>query len=126
MAFLQRFLQHVLPRGCMKVRYYGIWSPTCRRQFDQARALLTGPSSAGAHRIAATHAATVTRCLRAPADALSPVSNGALGSASASSLRNACVRHDRAFPRRLARSSRRALAACRRRRLSRRQMERVN
>ena len=40
-AFLQRFLQHVLPRGCTKVRYYGIWSPTCRRQLDQARALLT-------------------------------------------------------------------------------------
>jgi len=39
--FLQRFLQHVLPRGCMKVRYYGIWSPTCRRQLDQARTLLT-------------------------------------------------------------------------------------
>ena len=41
--FLQRFLQHVLPRGCMKVRYYGIWSPTCRRQLDQARASLTVP-----------------------------------------------------------------------------------
>ena len=39
-AFLQRFLQHVLPRGCTKVRSYGIWSPTCRRQLDQARALL--------------------------------------------------------------------------------------
>jgi len=43
--FLHRFLQHVLPRGCMKVRYYGIWSPTCRRQLDQARALLTVPPS---------------------------------------------------------------------------------
>jgi hypothetical protein len=41
--FLQRFLQHVLPRGCMKVRYYGIWSPTCRRQLGQARAVLTAP-----------------------------------------------------------------------------------
>jgi hypothetical protein len=40
LEFLQRFLQHVLPRGCTKVRYYGIWSPTCRRQLDQARALL--------------------------------------------------------------------------------------
>ena len=43
-AFLQRFLQHVLPRGCTKVRSYGIWSPTCRRQLDQARALLTALS----------------------------------------------------------------------------------
>ena len=41
-AFLQRFLQHVLPRGCRKVRDDGIWSPTCR-QLDQARALLTVP-----------------------------------------------------------------------------------
>jgi Putative transposase len=41
--FLQRFLQHVLPRGCVKVRSYGIWSPSCRRQLDQARALLTVP-----------------------------------------------------------------------------------
>ena len=41
LEFLQRFLQHVLPRGCTKVRYYGIWSPTGRRQLDQARALLT-------------------------------------------------------------------------------------
>jgi hypothetical protein len=44
--FLQRFLQHVLPRGCMKVRYYGIWSPTCRRQLDHARTLLTVPPPA--------------------------------------------------------------------------------
>src|SRR2546428_1657537 len=46
LEFLQRFLQHVLPRGCTKVRYYGIWSPTCRRQLDQARALLTVPPPA--------------------------------------------------------------------------------
>ena len=44
-AFLQRFLQHVLPRGCTKVRSYGIWSPTCRRQLDQARALLTASTA---------------------------------------------------------------------------------
>ena len=28
--FLRRFLQHVLPRGCTKVRYYGLWSATRR------------------------------------------------------------------------------------------------
>src|SRR5437867_9206256 len=44
--FLQRFLQHVLPRGCRKVRYYGIWNPTCRRQLEQARALQTIPPPA--------------------------------------------------------------------------------
>jgi len=39
--FIGRFLQHVLPRGCAKVRYYGIWSSSCRRQREQARALLS-------------------------------------------------------------------------------------
>jgi hypothetical protein len=41
--FLQRFLQHVLPRGCPKVRYYGLWSPTCRGRLEQARMLLSVP-----------------------------------------------------------------------------------
>jgi hypothetical protein len=39
--FIGRFLQHVLPRGCTKVRYYGIWSPSCRKQLDRARTLLS-------------------------------------------------------------------------------------
>ncbi|NLT67419.1 MAG: IS91 family transposase [Acidobacteria bacterium] len=39
--FISRFLQHVLPRGCTKVRYYGIWSGSCRKQLDQARDLLS-------------------------------------------------------------------------------------
>jgi hypothetical protein len=38
--FIHRFLLHVLPRGCAKVRYYGIWSPSCRAQLEQARTLL--------------------------------------------------------------------------------------
>lgn len=38
--FIRRFLQHVLPQGCAKVRYYGIWSGPCRKQLDQARAML--------------------------------------------------------------------------------------
>jgi hypothetical protein len=41
--FIRRFLQHTLPRGCAKVRYYGIWSPTCRKQLEQARTLLRTP-----------------------------------------------------------------------------------
>jgi hypothetical protein len=40
-AFLQRFLQHVLPRGCAKVRYYGLWSAAHRADRTRARALLT-------------------------------------------------------------------------------------
>ena len=38
--FIRRFLQHTLPRGCAKVRYYGIWSPACRQQLEQARTML--------------------------------------------------------------------------------------
>jgi Putative transposase len=41
--FLRRFLQHVLPSGCAKVRYYGIWSGSCRKQLNQARLLLNTP-----------------------------------------------------------------------------------
>ena len=38
--FLDRFLQHVLPPGVVKVRYYGIWSPSQSEQLESARALL--------------------------------------------------------------------------------------
>jgi hypothetical protein len=46
MEFIGRFLQHVLPPGCTKVRYYGLWSNSCRRQLEQARALLEAPPRA--------------------------------------------------------------------------------
>jgi len=38
--FIGRFLEHVLPRGCTKVRYYGIWSSSCASQLEKAHALL--------------------------------------------------------------------------------------
>jgi len=38
--FIRRFLLHVLPRGCTKVRYYGIWSGSCRHLLDKAQTLL--------------------------------------------------------------------------------------
>ena len=38
--FLRRFLQHVLPRRCTKVRYYGLWSATRRQDLALARTLL--------------------------------------------------------------------------------------
>jgi hypothetical protein len=50
--FIGRFLQHVLPPGCVKVRYYGIWSNSSRRQLDQARALLDSPPSDSASLLA--------------------------------------------------------------------------
>lgn len=42
--FLGRFLQHVLPRGCAKVRYYGLWSASRRADLAHARDLLTALS----------------------------------------------------------------------------------
>src|SRR5271157_2131875 len=40
-AFLRRFLQHVLPRGFHKVRYYGLWHPGKRMQSNRAWFLMT-------------------------------------------------------------------------------------
>lgn len=38
--FMRRFLQHVLPAGFHKVRYYGLWHPSRREQLDNLRNLL--------------------------------------------------------------------------------------
>jgi len=38
--FMRRFLQHVLPKGLHKIRYYGLWHPTRREQAARARLLL--------------------------------------------------------------------------------------
>jgi hypothetical protein len=40
MEFMRRFLQHVLPTGFMKIRYYGFLSPTCRIPLEQIRTLI--------------------------------------------------------------------------------------
>jgi Putative transposase/Transposase zinc-binding domain len=45
--FLRRFLQHVLPRGLHKVRYYGLWHPSQREQSDRAWLLLMLATPAG-------------------------------------------------------------------------------
>ena len=37
-AFLHRFLQHVLPSGFMKVRYFGFLSPSFKMPFEQIKA----------------------------------------------------------------------------------------
>jgi hypothetical protein len=37
---IRRFLQHVLPRGLHKVRYFGLWHPTRREHAARARLLL--------------------------------------------------------------------------------------
>lgn len=38
--FIRRFLQHVLPSGLHKVRYYGLWSPSNRESLRKAQELL--------------------------------------------------------------------------------------
>jgi len=38
--FMRRFLQHVLPRGFHKVRYFGLWHPAHRKHAAQARQML--------------------------------------------------------------------------------------
>jgi len=38
--FMRRFLQHVLPKGLHKVRYFGLWHPSKRRIASNARLLL--------------------------------------------------------------------------------------
>lgn len=43
--FIARFLQHVLPRGFTKIRYYGLLSPASRKDLDRARHLLEAAAS---------------------------------------------------------------------------------
>ena len=38
--FMRRFLQHVLPSGFMKVRYYGFMSPSCKVSTDEIRRMM--------------------------------------------------------------------------------------
>ncbi len=38
--FIRRFVQHVLPKGFVKVRYFGLFSPGKRRLLAQVRARL--------------------------------------------------------------------------------------
>jgi hypothetical protein len=40
LEFIRRFLQHVLPSGFVKVRYYGLWAPACRKLLDAAKRIL--------------------------------------------------------------------------------------
>jgi hypothetical protein len=40
MEFIRRFLQHVLPSGFMKIRYYGFMNPNCKIALDRIRGLI--------------------------------------------------------------------------------------
>jgi len=43
--FIRRFLQHVLPTGVHKVRYYGLWSSSNRRQLRKMQHILRQPGN---------------------------------------------------------------------------------
>jgi hypothetical protein len=66
LEFIGRFLQHVLPRGCAKLRYYGIWSSSCRRHLEQARALLSPAPTPASGPLPATPAAPEPVAAAAP------------------------------------------------------------
>jgi hypothetical protein len=54
--FVARFLQHVLPRGFTKVRYYGLWSPSSAAKLVEARAQLpSAPPPPQTDKIPARH-----------------------------------------------------------------------
>jgi hypothetical protein len=40
MEFIRRFLQHVLPTGFMKIRYYGFMNPNCKVPLEQIATLI--------------------------------------------------------------------------------------
>ncbi len=40
MEILRRFLQHVLPTGFMKIRYYGFMDPNCSVPFENISTLI--------------------------------------------------------------------------------------
>jgi hypothetical protein len=70
--FIRRFLQHTLPRGCAKVRYYGIWSPACGAQLEQARTLL-GAATANPARDPVPNSSPTEQAMPAPSSARCPL-----------------------------------------------------
>ena len=60
-AFIARFLQHVLPSGFTKIRYYGLLSPGSRAQLERARQLLQLHARQSAQTSAVTNTTTSDR-----------------------------------------------------------------
>src|SRR3954466_14751049 len=52
--FMRRFLQHVLPKGLHKVRYFGLWHPAKRDLAAPARLLLRLERPASPHQVGTT------------------------------------------------------------------------
>jgi hypothetical protein len=60
--FIRRFLQHVLPKGFKKVRYYGFFSPGCRPTLARIRALLQAPTPTNPSPVSVPDPTTSDRC----------------------------------------------------------------
>jgi hypothetical protein len=74
--FIRRFLQHVLPNRFIKVRYYGLLSPSNRQLLQQARQLLSATTSKlKSQNVKTTEPLAVLRCphCRGPLTLLSPL-----------------------------------------------------
>jgi Putative transposase/Transposase zinc-binding domain len=69
--FMRRFLQHVLPKGLHKVRYFGLWHPSKRHHAARARLLLQiEPNVPPAAKPAAPNGLNVAQ--QSPANAAQP------------------------------------------------------
>jgi hypothetical protein len=66
--FIRRFLQHVLPDRFVKVRYYGLLSPSNRHLLTQARGLL-GTSSSTRHTVGTAPQVSKRPAVKEPVDA---------------------------------------------------------
>jgi hypothetical protein len=64
--FIRRFLQHVLPRGFVKVRYYGFFSHGNRHLLNQIRQLLGNANTAKQTTPQQAHLASQSQPLRCP------------------------------------------------------------
>ena len=78
LAFLARFLQHVLPRGLAKVRYYGLSSPSAGAHRHQARALLDNAAAPSASAMLDTPIASPLQPSASPAQCCAHCHSGRL------------------------------------------------
>ena len=82
-TFIGRFLQHVLPRGFTKIRYYGLLSPTGRTDLERARHLLSVHAAQHAGVSAADRAADGAATRHAPESTSVDAAGGHVDTASA-------------------------------------------
>jgi hypothetical protein len=65
-SFISRFLQHVLPRGFAKVRYYGFLHPSAQTRFAAMQEQLAAVAAQNSGDLAFRYAPDDTPCSKAP------------------------------------------------------------